>query len=82
MYPCADCEYPGKFQTAAQMEEKKKNNEGLRAIMGSGEQSENEVKISEALDKVAKKHGLESPTAVALAYVMAKAPNVFPIVGG
>ena len=82
MYPCADCEYAGKFQTTAQMEEKKKNNEGLRAIMGSGEQSENEVKISEALDKVAKKHGLESPTAVALAYVMAKAPNVFPIVGG
>lgn len=64
------------------MEEKKKNNEGLRAIMGSGEQSENEVKISEALDKVAKSHGIESPTAVALAYVMAKAPNVFPIVGG
>ncbi len=45
------------------------------------EQTENEAKISEALHKVAKAHDIESPTAVALAYVMAKAPNVFPIVG-
>ncbi|KAM0709204.1 hypothetical protein Q7P35_003241 [Cladosporium inversicolor] len=72
----------GKFQTAAQMEERKKNNENLRAIMGPGDQSENEKNISAALDKVAKAHGIDSPTAVALAYVMAKAPNVFPIVGG
>jgi aryl-alcohol dehydrogenase-like predicted oxidoreductase len=50
--------------------------------MGPSEQSENEKNISEALDKVAKAHGIDSPTAVALAYVMAKAPNVFPIVGG
>lgn len=72
----------GKFQTAAQMEERKKNNENLRAIMGPGDQSETEKNISAALDKVAKAHGIDSPTAVALAYVMAKAPNVFPIVGG
>lgn len=65
------------------MEEKKKNNEGIRSVMaGSADQTENEKKISAALDKVAQGHGLESPTAVALAYVMAKAPNVFPIVGG
>lgn len=69
----------GKFQTKKQLEERKKNNEGLRSIMGQG-QSEKEAKISEALEKVANAHGLESPTAVALAYVMAKAPNVFPIV--
>lgn len=50
--------------------------------MGSGEQNENEEKISAALEKVANEHGLESPTAVALAYVMAKTPRVFPIVGG
>lgn len=71
----------GKFQTKKQLEERKKNNEGLRSIFG-GEQSENEAKISEALEKVANEHGIESPTAVALAYVMAKTPNVFPIVGG
>lgn len=72
----------GKFQTKKQLEERKKNNEGLRSMMGSGEQNENEVKMSEALEKVANQHGVNSPTAVALAYVMAKAPYVFPIVGG
>lgn len=69
----------GKFQTKKQLEERKKNGEGLRSIFG-GEQTEQQAKISEALEKVANAHGLESPTAVALAYVMAKAPNVFPIV--
>lgn len=63
------------------MERRAAANEGLRSIFGQG-QNENEVKMSEALEKVANEHGLESPTAVALAYVMAKAPNVFPIVGG
>jgi aryl-alcohol dehydrogenase-like predicted oxidoreductase len=72
----------GKFQTKAQLEERKKNGEKLRSMMGNGEQTENEVKISEALEKVANDHGIKSPTAVALAYVMAKAPNVFPLVGG
>ena len=72
----------GRFQTVKQMEEKKKNNEGIRSLMAGPDQTENEKAISAALDKIAQAHGLESPTAVALAYVMAKAPNVFPIVGG
>lgn len=66
----------GKFQTKAQIEERKKNNEGLRKMLDSGEQTEEQVKISAALEKVANEHSLESPTAVALAYVMAKTPNV------
>lgn len=72
----------GKFQSKKAMEERKKNNEGLRSMMGSADQSETEVKVSEALYEVAQEHGIESPTAVALAYVMSKATNVFPIVGG
>jgi aryl-alcohol dehydrogenase-like predicted oxidoreductase len=71
----------GKFQTKAQLEERKKKGEGLRSLRGA-EQSEDEVKMSEALAKVATEHGIESITAIAIAYVMAKAPNVFPIVGG
>ncbi|KAM3423803.1 hypothetical protein BST61_g1205 [Cercospora zeina] len=71
----------GKFQTQRQIEERKKNNEGLRSIVGPG-QTEQQERFSAALEKVANSHGLESPTAIALAYVMAKAPNVFPIVGG
>ncbi|KAF2145399.1 uncharacterized protein K452DRAFT_119511 [Aplosporella prunicola CBS 121167] len=71
----------GKFQSKRQIEERKKRGEGLRS-MGGSEQTEDEVRISEALGKVAEEHGVESVTAVALAYVMAKAPYVFPIVGG
>ncbi|KAK5941844.1 putative aryl-alcohol dehydrogenase aad14 [Knufia obscura] len=71
----------GRFQTKKQLEERKKNNEGIRTLMG-GEQTEQEAKISEALEKVASQHGDVSITAVALAYVMQKTPHVFPIVGG
>jgi aryl-alcohol dehydrogenase-like predicted oxidoreductase len=59
----------GKFQTKKQLEAKKKAGEGLRSMMGS-EQTEDEKKISEALEKVAGEVGVESITAVALAYVM------------
>jgi diketogulonate reductase-like aldo/keto reductase len=38
--------------------------------------------MSEALEKAAAEHGIESVTAIALVYVMSKAPNVFPLVGG
>jgi len=72
----------GKFQSKAQMEERKKNNEGLRSMMGSGEQTEQEQKMSAALEEVGKEHGIQSVTAVALAYVLSQTPNVFPIVGG
>jgi aryl-alcohol dehydrogenase-like predicted oxidoreductase len=71
----------GLFQNKQQLEERKKNGEGLRKMMGGG-QNEQQIKISEALTKVAEEHGLESPTAIALAYVVSKTPNVFPIVGG
>ncbi|EKG10586.1 hypothetical protein MPH_12444 [Macrophomina phaseolina MS6] len=63
------------------MEERKKKGEGIRSIMSSG-QSEDEVKMSEALATVAGEHNIKSVTAIALAYVLAKTTNVFPIVGG
>lgn len=71
----------GKFQSKAQLEERKKSNEGLRSMMGNDKQSEEQIKVSEALEKVADelKVGLQ---AVALAYVQSKTPYVFPIVGG
>lgn len=71
----------GKFQSKKALEERKKNNEGLRSMMGGG-QSDDEAKMSEALCKVAAEHGLESPTTIALAYVLNRHPHVFPIVGG
>ncbi|KAK9364800.1 NADP-dependent oxidoreductase domain-containing protein [Lipomyces kononenkoae] len=71
----------GKFQSKKALEERKKKGEGLRSLISEG-QTEEEVKMSEALAQVASEHGIESVTTIALAYVLAKAPNVFPIVGG
>ena len=71
----------GKFQSKKALEEREKNQEELRSFFGKG-QSEDEVKMSEALEKVAGEHGIESVTAIALAYLLAKCPFVFPIVGG
>jgi len=71
----------GKFQTKKALEERKKKGEGLRSLTGPG-QSEDEERMSEALSKVASEHNIESVTAIALAYVLSKAPNVFPLVGG
>ncbi|KDN70756.1 putative aldo/keto reductase [Colletotrichum sublineola] len=72
----------GKFQSKKAIEERKKAGEGLRPLYGSGQQTEMEIRISEALEKVAGEHGTDSVTAIALAYVRSKAANVVPIVGG
>lgn len=73
----------GKFQSKKALEERKKNAEALRTSpFGGNEQSESDVRVSEALLKVAEEHGIESVTTIALAYVLAKADRVFPIVGG
>ncbi|KAK9427477.1 NADP-dependent oxidoreductase domain-containing protein [Lipomyces doorenjongii] len=73
----------GKFQTKAELERRKNAGESLRKSAGrSPHQTEDEIKMSEALAMVASEHGIESVTAIALAYVMSKAANVFPIVGG
>lgn len=72
----------GKFQTAKALEERKAAGEGLRTLIGAAEQTEDEARMSAALAQVAAEHGIESITAVALAYVMSKAPRVFPLVGG
>ncbi|WYZ35891.1 hypothetical protein EsH8_X_000538 [Colletotrichum jinshuiense] len=72
----------GKFQSKKAIEERKKAGEGLRSFVSTSQQTEMEIKISEALEKVAGEHGVESVTAIALAYVRSKAANVIPIVGG
>lgn len=73
----------GKLQSKKALEERKARGEDLRNFsLSTPGQTEDEVKMSEALYKVAQEHGIESVTAVALAYVMGKFPNVFPILGG
>lgn len=72
----------GKFQSKKSMEERKKSGEGLRSFAGISERTEEEIKMSEALSKVAEEHGTESVTAIAIAYVRSKAKHVFPLIGG
>lgn len=71
----------GHFQSEKQIAERKKNGEKLRSLLDDG-QTDEEKRISQALSTVAAEHGIESVTAIALAYVLCKAPNVFPLVGG
>lgn len=72
----------GRLQTKKAIEERKEHGENLRSYFGGAEQTEVEVKISEALEKIAKEHGTDSVTAIALAYVRSKAERVFPLIGG
>lgn len=76
----------GKFQSKAAIAARQAQGETLRTSMvpggSAGAQSSEEEAISAALERVATEHGITSVTAVALAYVMAKAPRVFPIIGG
>lgn len=72
----------GKFQSGKALEQRRRKGEGLRAMPGPAEQSPDEARMSEALAKVAAEHGTETVTAIALAYLLQKVPNVFPIVGG
>jgi len=71
----------GRFKTKKIMEEKKKAGEGVRSTFGT-EQTNDEVQISEALEKVAQEHGGVSITAIAIAYVMQKTQYVVPLIGG
>lgn len=65
----------GEFKTKKQREEMKGEGRNM------GGPSEQHVKLTDTLEKVADRKGT-AITSVALAYVMHKAPYVFPIVGG
>ena len=68
----------GQFKTKKQREEIKAKGEGGRNMGGP---SETHVKVTEKLEEIANKKDT-AITSVAVAYVMHKAPYVFPIVGG
>ncbi|KZP29883.1 FAD/NAD(P)-binding domain-containing protein [Athelia psychrophila] len=73
----------GKFRTDAEEEVRRKSGEkGRNGWAPTWERNETERKISTALEKIAKEVGTEHISAVAIAYVMHKAPYVFPVVGG
>ncbi|ESK93935.1 putative aryl-alcohol dehydrogenase [Moniliophthora roreri MCA 2997] len=73
----------GKLRTDAEEQRRLENGEEGRKPMGMDwKRTEDEVKMSQALEKVAKEVGAKSITSVAIAYVMQKATYVFPIIGG
>ncbi|PWY64827.1 norsolorinic acid reductase [Aspergillus eucalypticola CBS 122712] len=65
----------GKFKSA----ETRKSDAGSGSARGA-ELSETDIKVSDALEKVANRKNT-TLHAIALAYVMHKTPNVFPIIG-
>ncbi|KAI0789617.1 aryl-alcohol dehydrogenase [Abortiporus biennis] len=73
----------GKIRTDAEEQKRRETGEKGRTFLGPDwERSPVEVEVSHALEKVAKEIGAKSINALAIAYVMQKAPYVFPIIGG
>ena len=73
----------GRLRTDAEEEKRRQTGEkGRMTFQPNWERTEDEKKMSAALEKVAKEVGTEHITAVAIAYVMQKTPYVFPIIGG
>jgi aryl-alcohol dehydrogenase-like predicted oxidoreductase len=73
----------GKFRTDEEEQRRRETGEKGRELFTAGwERTENEKKVSHALEKVAKEVGASHITAVAIAYLMQKVPYVFPLVGG
>ena len=73
----------GKLRTDAEEEHRRQTGEkGRTSLTPDWERTPLEREMSLALEKVAKEVGTPHITAVAIAYLMQKAPYVFPIVGG
>jgi hypothetical protein len=73
----------GKLRTDEEEERRAQSGEkGRVAFDTEWKRNDNEKAMSAALEKVAKEVGAKQITAVAIAYVMQKAPYVFPIIGG
>ncbi|KAK7460546.1 putative aryl-alcohol dehydrogenase aad14 [Stygiomarasmius scandens] len=75
----------GRLRTDEEEERREKSGEKGRSLLTfkpDWKRTPEEVKLSRALEKVAKEIGAKSITAVAIAYVMQKTPYVFPIIGG
>ncbi|KAJ8075352.1 putative aryl-alcohol dehydrogenase aad14 [Marasmius tenuissimus] len=72
----------GKLRTDAEEEQRKQSGEEGRKVLTDWLRNPDEVKMSHALEKVAKEVGVKNITSVAIAYVMQKTAYVFPIIGG
>ncbi|KAF8586943.1 Aldo/keto reductase [Ramaria rubella] len=73
----------GRIRTDEEEKRRKESGEHGRKFGGPyWERTPTEVNVSHKLEEIAKEVGAKHITSVAIAYVMRKAPYVFPIVGG
>jgi aryl-alcohol dehydrogenase-like predicted oxidoreductase len=74
----------GRYKTEEQIAElKKRNEQGRKPFQTPADGGEADRRITKVLDKIAKSKGSHvGVTGIAMAYVMHKAPDVHPIVGG
>lgn len=78
----------GKIRTDAEEEKRIQSGENGRDLgtltggVPGWLRNDDQKKMAHALEKVAKEVRVDSITAVAIAYVMQKAPYVFPLIGG
>ncbi|EKM50555.1 uncharacterized protein PHACADRAFT_213470 [Phanerochaete carnosa HHB-10118-sp] len=72
----------GKIRTDAEEQRRLESGEGGRTLFSDWKRTDDERKVCLALEKVAADIGAKNITSVAIAYLMQKAPYVFPIIGG
>ncbi|KAJ3848523.1 aryl-alcohol dehydrogenase [Lentinula lateritia] len=74
----------GHIRTTAEEEQRRTSGEQGRQgfFFGSWERTPDEVKVCDGLEKLAAEIGVKNISALAIAYVLHKAPYMFPIIGG
>ena len=72
----------GKLRTDVEEQQRIDSGEGGRTMFGDWLRTENERKVCSELEKVAAEVGAKNIRSVAIAWIMQKAPYVFPIIGG
>ena len=72
----------GKLRTDAEEQRRIESGEEGRKLVGDWRRTPQERAVCAELEKVAQEIGAKNITSVAIAWVMQKAPYVFPIVGG
>ncbi|TFK26137.1 aryl-alcohol dehydrogenase [Coprinopsis marcescibilis] len=73
----------GKLRSDSEEEARLKSGENGRAVLNQDwKRNDTEKAMARALEKVAKEVGAKSTTTIAIAYVLHKAPYVFPVIGG
>ena len=72
----------GKIRTDAEEQRRIESGEGGRTMFGEWLRTEEERKVCAELERIAKEIGAKNITSVAIAWIMQKAPYVFPIIGG